>query len=815
MFHIYLKIALRQLKKQKSYAAIKIGGFALGIAVCLLIALYIRYEISYDRQYPDGDRLYRIVNESEENGKSGKSTNCPAPMAAAIKNGFPEVERSGRWLANSLFAGSGNNEFRPADAKGNTYEQGFAYADQATLDMLQLPMVYGSRASALTGPQTMLISKRKADKFFPGINPIGKVVYLNNQQRTPYRISGVMADIPPNSHLHNTDFILSLTGHELWSGEQTDWQSWNYTDYLQLRKDIDPVAFGKKLTKGLLDGYLIPLAIKGGEAEAHVRKEAAKYHLLLQPVRDIHLRSYDIDDGLMHGDIRFVWLFGAIAVFILVIACINFINLSTARSANRAKEVGLRKVVGSARGGLMAQFLTESVVFSLLSFILGLLIAQALLPYFNVVANRNLSMPWGAWWLAPLMMLAALAIGVFAGIYPAFYLSAFRPAQVLKGSFIPGGKNSLLRNTLVIFQFAASVVLIIGTIVIYRQMQYIMNRDAGFDKEQVVMIEGANTLPDDQVRAFKSELLKLASVKSVTISDYLPVEGTKRNGQTFYQEGHKASEPGVAAAVFHVDQDYIKTLGIKMAAGRNFSPAMPTDASAVLINETMARQLHFTDPVGQRIFQGNGDKYTVIGVVRDFNYNSMHSEIGPMVMRLDFSPSIVAVKIDGAQARTALRAIAGVWKNFSPGQPIRYTFLDEQFAAMYADVLRTGRLFTGFSALAIVIACLGLFGLSAFIAEQRSKEIGIRKVLGATVTNITVLLSFDFLKLVLLSIVIAAPLGWWAMHHWLEDFAYRTTISWWIFLLAGVFAILIAVCTVSFQSVKAAIANPARTLKSE
>jgi putative ABC transport system permease protein len=477
--------------------------------------------------------------------------------------------------------------------------------------------------------------------------------------------------------------------------------------------------------------------------------------------------------------------------------------------------VGLRKVVGSGRGGLVLQFLTESVVFSALSFVLGLLLAQGLLPYFNTLADRPLTMPWSAWWLAPSMALAALVIGVFAGIYPAFYLSSFRPVQVLKGSVSQGSRNSLLRNSLVVFQFAASVVLIIGTIVIYRQMHFILNRDVGFDKEQVLLVQGANTLPEQQLRAFKTELSKLAAVKSATISDFLPVEGFKRNGQSFYNEGHRASDPSLEAQVFHVDEDYIQTMGIKLAAGRNFSKTMATDRNAVLINETMAKQLHLGDPVGRKIIQYTGDTYTVIGVVRDFNYNSMRSDIGPLVIRLDLSPSIVSARIDGARAAETIKAITALWKNFSPGQPIRYTFLDEQFAAMYSDVLRMGRMFTGFAALAVIIACLGLFGLSAFMAEQRSKEIGIRKVLGATVSGITGLLSYDFVKLVVLAIVIAVPVGGWAMHQWLQNYAYQTTLDWWIFVAAGVFAIGVALCTVSFQSIKAARANPAETLKRE
>ncbi|HTJ12701.1 MAG TPA: ABC transporter permease [Dinghuibacter sp.] len=814
MLRNYLRIALRQLKKQKLYSTVKIGGLALGIAVCLLIGLYIRYETGYDRQYPDGNRIFRVFLEDDENGQVQKSTNCPAPMAAVIKSDFPQVARSGRWLDNALFDGAGHNEFRPAEATENTYEEGFVYADQETLDMLGFPMVYGSRATALTEPRSMVISRRKAEQFFPGINPIGQVVYLNDQRQTPYKISGVMADIPQDSHLRNTDFIMSLQGHSLWDGEQTSWNAFNYTGYVQLKRDVDPVAFSDLMTTDLVNRYFIPVAIKSGQPEASARKFLAGVHVRLQPVRDINLHSYDIEDRQAHGDIRFVWLFGLVAAFILAIACINFINLSTARSANRAKEVGLRKVVGSARGGLVAQFLTESVLYSLLSFLAGLVLAQVLLPYFNTMAGRELVIPWTAWWLAPVMALAALAIGVIAGVYPAFYLSAFRPALVLKGTLSQGARNSLLRNILVVFQFAASVILVISTIVIYKQMRFLLNRDAGFDKDQVVMIQGVNTLPEDKIRAFKTELSKLPSVKSVTISDFLPVDGTKRNGQTFYNEGHK-DDPTFESQVFHVDEDYIKTLGMTLVAGRNFSKAMATDDHAVVINETMARQLGLTSPVGHRIVQFEGDTYTIIGVVRDFNYSSMHSGIGPLVMRLDFSPSIVSAKIDGAHAKRALDALTALWKGFSPGQPIRYTFLDEQFAAMYADVLRSGQLFTAFATLAVIIACLGLFGLSAFMAEQRRKEIGIRKVLGATVTSITVLLSYDFVKLVLLSVVIAAPLGWWGMHRWLENFAYRTGLDWWIFGIAGVFALLVALCTVSVQSVKAALANPASTLKSQ
>ncbi len=811
MIKNYLKIAIRQLRKQKMYSAIKIGGFALSIAACLLIGLYIKNELSYDQSYPDANRIYRLVEYYTHDGKVEKGDDYPAPIAKALKADFPEIEKSGRMMPNSLFPGAGSNELRRADQVENTHEEGFTYADQEFLDILKLPMVYGDRKTALAEPNTMVISKRKADKYFPNQNPIGKVMYLNNDQTKPYRVGGVMENLPETSHLQQFDFLLTLNGVEFYKGEQTNWNASNYPDYLLVRPGTNIAQLEKKITSDINKNYLLPalLSISYKDAE----KELQKLSFRLQPITAIHLNSYDVqDEEFKRGDIRFIWLFGAVALFILTIACINFINLSTAKSANRAKEVGLRKVVGSTRFSLINQFLAESMLYSAISFVVGSLLAWALLPYFNTLAATTLVMPWLSPWFIPVILLASVVVGTMAGIYPAFYLSSFKPVSVLKGSISTGSKNSVLRNGLVVFQFTASIILIICTFVIYNQTQYILNRDIGFDKDQVLMLQGTNTLGNDGVKNLKQDLLKLSSVKSVSISDYLPVEGTKRNGNTLYNEGKSKVETGADSQFWIIDNDYLKTFGVKLLEGANFSA--DDHSGGVIVNQMMVRKLNIKNPIGKAITHG-GDRMPIIGVVKDFNYESMKEQIKPIALYYGISPSIVSVKVNGGDMKNTIDQISSVWKNLSPSQPIRYSFLDERFANMYADVQRMGSIFTSFAVLAIIIACLGLFALAAFMAEQRSREIGIRKVLGASVESITRLLSLDFIKLVAIAILVASPIAWWAMTKWLEDFSYRLPISWWVFVLAGAAAIIIALLTVSFQSIKAAIANPIKALRSE
>src|SRR5450432_482139 len=659
MFKNYFTIAVRQLKKQKMYSIIKIGGFAMSIAACLLIALYIRDEMNYDNSYPDSNRLYRITGEYDNNGKLETGSDWPAPLMKALKDDYPEVELSGRLMYSELFYGAGNNEIRRVDKTTNNYEDKFTYADQELLDMLKIPMAYGDRAHALKEPNTMVISKRIADKYYPGENPIGKLMILNDDNKKIYKIGGVIENFPSTSHIQ-FNFFLTMSGYELWPGEGSSWGASNYTTYVLLKKEADPVQFQKKL-KGILSKYYLPMMLKSGDKQATDLLSKAK--MLIQPISDIHLKSYNIDDGLIKGDMRFIWLFGGVALFILIIACINFINLSTAKSANRAKEVGLRKVVGSLRSGLIKQFLTESMLFSFLSLALGIVMALVFLPYFNILTAKSLMIPWTSWWLFPLMIVSAFLIGFIAGMYPSFYLSSFKPIQVLKGQVSRGTKNSILRNGLVVFQFTTSIILIISTMVIYRQTHYILNTRPGFDMDQVLLIQGTNTL-GDKTKNFKNELLRISDVKTVSISDYLPVSGTKRDGNTFYIAGRSKLDIGVGAQKWRVDYDYIETMGMKMVSGREFSREMPSDSSAVIINQAMSDKLNLKKPLGETIENG-WEHFRVIGVMEDFNFESMRQHVDPLCIVLGNSYSkIISVKMKGADAKNAIAAINTVWKSF-------------------------------------------------------------------------------------------------------------------------------------------------------
>jgi len=803
------KIAWRQLLKQKMYSVIKIGGFALGVAACLLIALYIKDELSYDKHYPDNEQIYRLLGTRTIEGKTDRGVHFPAPLAKVLIEDYPEIEAAGRFLASPLF-GARSTEVRPEERRENTHEEGFIFADQALLEILQVEMVYGELEHALDQPNTIVLSQSKAEQYFPNQDPVGKNLILNNDLSRPYKIGGVMADLPSNSHLHQFDFWRTMEDQEFWEGEQNFWRASNYHTYIKVKPGTDAVQLEEKLM-GIVEKYVIPDEIAQGNLA--IREELKGIGFDLQPIADIHLTSNGVHDRLSHGDIRFVWLFGGIAVFILLIATINFINLSTAKSANRAKEVGLRKVVGSFRSNLINQFLTESILFSLMSFILGTLLAWGLLPFFNELASKTLTFPWTAWGLYPTLLAAAIGVGLLAGLYPAIYLSAFKPINVLKGAISMGSKSSRMRSGLVIFQFTTSIILIIGTAIIHRQMEFILHKEIGFDKDQVLLIQGANTL-DDKVATFKQNLLNMPMIKEVSVSDYLPITGTKRNGNGFWKEGKVNEDQPVSGQMWRIDHDYVKTMGMKIVAGRDFSIEMPTDSQGVLVNQEMVDRLQLENPIGQRI-TNSGASWPIIGVVENFHFESLKSEIGPLCMSIGNSANIISAKVNSSDISTLLAEVTASWDQFAPHQPIRYTFLDESYAYMYADVQRMERIFSSFAILAIIVACLGLFALSAFMAEQRSKEIGIRKVLGASVNSLIQLLTSHFLLLVLISFVLAMPIAWYMMSKWLEDYAYPTPISWMDFLWSGILAILIAVVTISFQAIRAAKGNPIEAIRTE
>ena len=533
----------------------------------------------------------------------------------------------------------------------------------------------------------------------------------------------------------------------------------------------------------------------------------------LQPLSQIHLHSSDIDDYHRRGDIRFVWLFGAVALFILVIACINFINLSTAQSANRALEVGLRKVVGSERGALIGQFLTESILITAIAFILGIALAALLLPYFNSLAGKELTFPWQMVWFVPVLLGAALLIGLVAGTYPAFYLSGFNPIQVLKGKISKGTRSSGLRGSLVVFQFTVSIILIVGTLIINQQMDYILTQKVGYDRSQVIEIFGTNML-GEKLETFKAELKSITGVENASVSDFLPIEGTKRNGNTFYGEDKGKDDRGIPGQAWDVDEDYLSTLGMKLVQGRNFSKDRPTDRQTTIINQTMAEKLNMDNPVGKNLLRF-GDKYEIIGVVEDFNFRTMQEKIEPLALFYYTSPSITTVKANTGDMPQLLAALEVKWKEFAPSLAFRYAFMDQSYASMYENVQRVKRIFTSFAILAILVACLGLYALSAFMVEQRSKEMSIRKVLGASMQNIFQLLTRHFLGLIAISLILAIPIAYYLMQKWLEDYVYRTEISWWIFAVAGLMAISITILTISYHAVKSALMDPVQSLRNE
>lgn len=808
MLQNYLKIAWRSLLRQKLYSIIKIGGFAIGIAACMLIALYVQQELSYDRHYKDKDRIFRVVRASTFKGQHSINVHFPAPFARAMQEDFMEFERVGRYNAVPFF-GAVENEIRRIDQPESTYESGFIYMDQEMLDILQPDFIAGSPGQALVTPNTIVITKSKAQKYFPHEDPLGKVFMLNDDEKRQYTVTGVIEDAPVTSHLQY-DFIMTLSGKEFYEGEQSNWSNTNYPTYVKLRPGVDPQLMGKRLSASI-DKYFLPEAIKSGEPSAIAWTKSLSFEL--QPVDEIYLNLDAVDDGLSHGEVRYIGLFTGIALFILIIACINFINLSTARSANRAKEVGLRKVVGSLKRNLIGQFLTESIVLSIISFIVGLLMTTAAVRYFSLLFGKSLSFQLQSyWWVLPLLAACAIGVGLIAGLYPAFYLSSFKPSEVLKGNKSLGVKYSGLRSSLVVFQFTVSVVLIVSTLIISRQMDYMLNKKLGFDKEQVLLLQGTHTL-NDKITTFKDELLRVPGVSSATISAYLP--GGERNQNQFSIVGQpRIMEQTVAAQRWQVDHDYVKTLGLELLEGRDFSAEIASDSQACIINRSMAKALNIKDPIGTVITNGYF-KLPIIGIIEDFHAESLRNNIEPLCLQIGRSPEVIAVKINTSDMSALIPAISNVWKKFSLHQPIRYTFLDETYARMYDDVQRMGNIFKSFAILAVVVAGLGLFALSTFMIEQRNKEISIRLVLGASLNNILKLVSLNYIKLVLIAIALATPLSILLMKEWLAEFAYRIDITWQVFLIAGIISVAIAMVTIGYQSIRAALANPVDSLKEQ
>ena len=808
MLRNYLKTALRNLWKSKGFSAINIIGLAIGLATCLLILIFVMDELSYDRYNVKADRIYRLDGDIKFGGNHFILAVAPAPAGPAVRRDYPEVEKEVR------FRQQGGRLVKKGNQ--NIQEDAVIYADSTLFDVFTLPMIAGNPHTALVNTRSVVITERMAKKYFNTVDVVGRTLMINDS--LPYKVTGVIRDIPAQSHFHY-DFFLSMT--ELDEAKRNEeWLSNNFNTYLVLREGTDPKKFEKKLGE-LIGRYIAPLLKQAvNESVEDFFKAGNSVSFSLTPVTDIHLHSNKTVEMEGNGNIQYVYIFTAVAIFILLIACVNFMNLSTARSSNRAKEVGIRKVLGSLRGNLVSQFMMESILISFIAMLLAVGLAYLLLPVFNDLSGKQMTIGLFARpWLAPAMLGLVLTVGVLAGSYPAFFLSAFRPIAVLKGNVAAGFKTGWLRNSLVVFQFGISIFLLVGTAVIYRQLNYIHNRQLGFDREQVLIVQDTWHLGND-VRAFKEKLLNLPGVEGATMTGFLPTSDS-RNDDAIFLSPDLDTKKAISMQTWQVDENYVPVLGMKMAAGRNFSRDFPTDSNAAIVNEAAVRLMQGADPLRQNVYELEDlqtkklDKYHIVGVVKDFNFNSLREVVTPMVLFMHENRGKIALRVNPSNVRRLVGQIGDVWRQMAPSQPFSYTFMDDEFNNIYRTEQRMGGISLSFSLLAIFIACLGLFGLAAYAAEQRTREIGIRKVLGATVGGIIGLLSKDFLILVLVSAAIAFPLAWWAMHHWLQDFAYRVAIGWEIFAVAGVVALGIALMTVSFQAIRAALANPVKSLRSE
>ena len=810
MIKNYLTVAWRNLRKYKIYSILNIAGLAIGLASFILIAIYIMDELSYDRYNEKADRIYRINSDIKLGGGELHLPVTSDMMGQILIKDYPAIEKYTR-----IYNSNGPKLIK----KDNSFinENRVAHVDSTFFDVFTLPAISGNTHTALNDPNTVVITESAAKKYFGTTEALGKTIEVQGEKNPFFKVTAVIKDIPENSHF-KFDFMFSMKNAGYEWGQLS---SHNFHTYILLKPGADAKAFPKYFDQ-YIDKYVLPSVrqfIKINSME-EFRKAGNELIYSLTPLTQIHLYSDRSFELRAAGSIQYVYIFGAVALFILLIACVNFMNLTTARSANRAKEVGIRKVLGTERRFLVFQFLTESTMMVVLSLVLALVIAYLVLPVFNEVAHK--SMNFSSLYslrVLPLLLTLPLVVGLLAGSYPAFFLSAFRPIEVLKGKLKLGSGNSHpLRSVLVVFQFATSIILIVGTLVIYKQLSYIRNKDLGYKKEQVLTVQNTYVL-GDQAKAFKNAVLQMNGVVSGTLSSFLPVEKSSRNDNTYFKSPTLDIKEGIDMQSWRVDYDYFKTLGMEIVKGRAFSPDFGSDSTAVIINETTAQFFGYDDPIGKKIYNTDDDRklvtYTIIGVVKNFNFESLKQGIGPLCFFLGNRPGAATFKVNTANVSGLLNKIENLWKQMSPSMPFHYDFLDESFNEMYEAEQRVGKIAIIFSTLAIVIACLGLFGLATFVAEQRRREIGIRKVLGASVEGIVGLLSKDFLKLVAISFVIAAPLSWWVMSRWLNDFTYRINMEWWIVGLAGLFACLIALGTVSFQAVKSAVSNPVKSLKTE
>ncbi len=801
MFKNYLKIAFRCIKRRKIYSFINITGLAIGMAAAMLILLWVRDERSYDRFHANDERIFRAAQVFHYDDYHLETANTPAILAPTILETCPEVELVTRVM------GFWDDYLVIADGK-KFNESGLGVADEVFFTLFSFPVIEGNPSTVLSEPQTVVISERTAKKYYGSSAAVGRTLTIFDED---YLISGIFKNMPDNSHFH-LDVLCSFASFERY--QKPHWSLNVFKTYVLVREGSDLKALQDKLDD-IVKNYMFD-----SEERYEVTRAKGNYTKFpLRPLTDIHLRSHLLWEFEANGNGTYVQFFTIIAVFILLIAVVNYTNLSTARSASRAREVGIRKTVGSTRTSLVRQFLIESVLTSLIALILALIFIRILLPAFRQLVGK----PWlqisyiqNPLGLLTIVILVVL-IGVTAGLYPSFFLSSFKPAAVLGGKFSQGLRSSILRNGLVVFQFSLSIILLVGTLIVQKQMAFVQSQNLGFDRDQVVVIETFGEL-DQKLSTLKETLLRNPSVVTVSASSSVPGTSFTNIGSRF-----EGTESWRGTNLFITDQDFLDVIQLEMVEGRFFSKEIPTDGQAMILNESRARELGVDDLLNKRIEMWVGDRnewFHIIGIVKDFHYESFHEPVKPLEMVLlhgtcQWPESFVSVRIHTSNVRETMAHIRKTWQEIMPGTPFEFSFLDKIYNDQYRNEERTGRIFTIFTLFALFVACLGLLGLASFAAEQRTKEIGIRKILGASVPGIILMMSREFIRWVLLANIIAWPIAYYTMHRWLQSFAYRSDMGWLVFILSGLIAMAIALLAVSFQAIKAATANPADSLRYE
>ena len=794
MIKNYIKIAFRNLWRHKSFSLINIVGLAVGMAACLLIFMYVKFELSYDKFNANFAHIYRLNTDIKAPSEVLHWSSATAPMGPALQADYPEVQSFARVFSTGYLIVNGNNKFQ---------ENNLAFADNSIFKIFTFPFIEGDPATALKAPFSIVLTETMAKKYFGSQDALGKSLLLDGKH--PVNITGIIKDVPHNSHF-NFDMLISVpTIEQLKIINLNEWGNFSNVTYLLLRPGTDANALQAKLPNFLIK-----------HISEQKRHNGYDYQLFVQPLSEVYMDN--LRGAQFNGSMSNVYTFSIIAIFILLIACINFINLTTARASERAKEIGIRKVIGAAKQQLIAQFLGESVIISLISYILAALMCWLLLPLFNQLAGKIIAESIFEHGYIFVLFLMAVAIGFLAGIYPALVLTGFKITSVLKGRFSTSVKGILLRKGLVVVQFTVSIVLIVGTIIVYNQLNYMRNQSLGFNKDQMLVIDfsGDSTI-QSHFQLIKDQLKDIPGVLSVSASSTTPGNGNPVAYTT--AQNSSGAMQSLNLNMYDVDFDFVQQYGMQIVAGRTFSNAFPTDSTkAFLVNETAVKQLGYTSAnaaVGKHFNQWGRDG-KIIGVIKDFNFQGLQQTIKPLNFRINpQNLGVFTLKVAAGSIPQTITALQDKWKNIAPQRPLAYSFLDAAFNKQYATEERFGQLFLYFAVLAIFISCLGLLGLASYSTLQRTREIGIRKVMGASIFGIVNMLSREFLLLVIIAAFIAFPLSWYGMHTWLQDFAYKISIGWWVFGVAGVLSILIALTTVSFQAIKAALANPVKSLRSE